>query len=451
MNKLYTTLLIVCLAVGFTACNDDDCEDLHLGNLAHYPNVLKGTFPTENLVLELGETLEITPELLNPEGVTYSWLVNGKEVSTEPTFSYKIDNPCRADLTCVIKNKYGKVEMSTSFNSNHDFSKGFFYVADGTFNFYDTEKKVTYQDCYSSLNAGNRITSSGNSLQVRRCDGKFYVLVESNTTNINHFFRIDAQTLYHENSAIVDAGLSGLTILNEKYGLLGGDGVRRIDLQSLSNVQLMDKYMFSIYNGLVYNGKVLANDTYGDPSKVKYYDTNELIEAKENEMPAATELDITQKQKMNFVLGKDGNAYTLESADEGCKIVKINKDFTVSDEDKVSTNFQPAKGPSWSSPTIGIVASESENIIYIASNEGAIYRYVIGDPDSLKEPFIAADKSKSPIAATLQLNQQSGELYLIHAKRGGEDNKIAVYSKDGEALYTVDCGKSIPSQILFNN
>ena len=68
MNKLYTTLLIACLAAGFTACNDDDCEDLHLGNLAHYPNVLKGTFPTESQVLELGETLEITPELLNPEG-----------------------------------------------------------------------------------------------------------------------------------------------------------------------------------------------------------------------------------------------------------------------------------------------------------------------------------------------------------------------------------------------
>lgn len=54
MNKLYTTLLIACIAVGFTACNDDDCDDLHLGNLANYPNVLKGTFPTEDQVLELG-------------------------------------------------------------------------------------------------------------------------------------------------------------------------------------------------------------------------------------------------------------------------------------------------------------------------------------------------------------------------------------------------------------
>ena len=54
MNKLYTTLLIACLAAGFTACNDDDCEDLHLGNLAHYPNVPVSythlTLPTNSLV-----------------------------------------------------------------------------------------------------------------------------------------------------------------------------------------------------------------------------------------------------------------------------------------------------------------------------------------------------------------------------------------------------------------
>ena len=51
MNKLYTTLLIACLAAGFTACNDDDCEDLHLGNLAHYPvSYTHLTLPTILLV-----------------------------------------------------------------------------------------------------------------------------------------------------------------------------------------------------------------------------------------------------------------------------------------------------------------------------------------------------------------------------------------------------------------
>ena len=85
MNKLYTTLLIACLAAGFTACNDDDCEDLHLGNLAHYPNVLKGTFPTESQVLELGETLEITPELLiRKEPPIHGWSMEKSILPNQP-------------------------------------------------------------------------------------------------------------------------------------------------------------------------------------------------------------------------------------------------------------------------------------------------------------------------------------------------------------------------------
>lgn len=450
MNKLHSTLFIALMAVCFTACNnDDDCEELHLGNLANYPNVLKGTFPTENQILEMGETLEITPELLNPEGATYSWLVNGEEVSTDPTFSYKIEKPCHAELTCIITNKYGKVEMSTSFGSNHDFSKGFFYFADGTFNFYDSEKKVTYQDCYGSLNGGKTL-GMGNydSANISYSNGKFYLLVKTSSTNVDHFFVIDAKTLYYEKSSTVTANLTGLTIINDQYGLISGDGIRRIDLKSLNNVQLMSQYMYSIYNGLVYNGKILANDTYGEASKVKYYDVNELLTAKEKEAPEAAELDIIQKQKINFVLDKDGNAFTIESTDKGCNIVKINKDFTL---EKVSASFQPAKGPYWTSPTVGMVASESENAIYIPANDGAIYKYVIGDPESLKEPFIAADKSELPVTATLQLNQSSGELYAIYTEDWGDENKIVVYSKDGKALYEVNCGESTPTQILFNH
>lgn len=447
MNKLYSTLFIAIMAVYFTACNnDDDCEELHLGNLANYPNVLKGTFPTESQILEMGETLEITPELLNPEGATYSWLINGTEVSTEPTFSYKVEKPCYADLKCIITNKYGKVEMSTSFGSNHDFSRGFFYFADGTFNFYDSEKKVTYQDCYGSINAGKTFgIGNYDSANISYHNGKFYVLAKISTSNKDQFFVVDAKTLYYENSAIVGANLSGLTILNDQYGLISGDGIHRIDLKSLSDTKLKSQYMFSIYNGLVFNGKVLSNETYQIDSNVQYYDVNELLTAKEGEEPTSTELNIIQNQKTNFVLTKDGNAYTLEATSEGHNIVKISKDFTL---ESVRLAFQPAQS-SYSTPTIGMVASESENIIYIVSNDGAIYKYIIGDPSSLNQPFIAADASGFLITATPQLNQQTGELYVVYGKKS--EYKIFVYKKDGSLNYTVECGNSSPSHVLFNN
>jgi len=338
--------------------------------------------------------------------------------------------------------------MSTSFSSNHNFSKGFFYVADGTFNFYDTEKKTAYQDCYASLNAGKTLgIGNYDSANIIHSNGKFYLLVGTSTSNRDHFYIVDAKTLYYENSAVVGANLSGLTILNEQYGLVTGDGIRRIDLKSLNNVRIKNERLLCFYNSIIYNGKVLSNDTYKDESKVKYYDVNEKMAEKDGKPPAVTELDIIQKQKINFVLAKDGNVYTLESADNGCNIVKIKNDFTL---EKVFANFQPAKGPYHSSPTIGMVASETENIIYLVSTDGAIFKYILGDSDSLKAPFIAAESGVS-ITAPLQLNQQSGELYVTYTEERKDESKIVVYSKDGKVLHTVDCGESVPSQILFNN
>lgn len=447
MNKVYTTLLIVCIAMGFTACTDDDCNGLHLDNLANYPNVLKGTFPTEEQVLELGETLEVTPELLNPEGATYSWLLNGKEYSTEPSFSYPLDNPCRADLTCIITNKYGKVEMKTSFRTNHDFSKGFFYVANGTFNFYDPEENITYKDCYGSLNAGKKITSEPNYdyLHIDSYNGKIYVLLESSTNNKEHFFVLDAQTLYLENSTIIDASLCGINIANDKYGFIWGNGISRIDLHSLSSTKLLKQYSFNIYNALIYYDKVLTNDTYKDESKVKYYDVNQLLVAGAEATLDVKELDITQKQKTNFVQASDGNVYTLESTEEGCNIVKISNDFKL---EKIAAGFQQTT-VKWFAPTVGMAASETEDVIYIPSADGAIYKYKINDVSSLQTPFIAADADGLPIAATPQLDQKNGNLYVIYGQ--SKKSKIVVYDKNGTALNTIDCGSGIPSHILLNN
>ena len=69
------------------------------------------------------------------KGLLYNMLLRlGKCFFLFPLFfiavSYThLDVYKRQDLTCIIKNKYGKVEMSTSFSSNLNFSKGFFYVA----------------------------------------------------------------------------------------------------------------------------------------------------------------------------------------------------------------------------------------------------------------------------------------------------------------------------------
>ena len=437
MNKLYSALLVGLLTIGFTAC-DEECDNLHRDNLAHYPNVLKGSFPTEAQVLEIGQEVTIDPALVDSANARYSWVVNGVEVSTDTTYTYKVDKPCREELVCIIKNPYGSVEMKTTIRSNHDFSKGFFYIANGTFNFYDTEKKAAYPDCYGSLNAGSKF--SDKKLEVRSANGKFYVLSSSSATNLEHFYVLDAKTLNYENSASVEANLSGLTILNENYGLLSGGGVRRVDLKSLATTQLLDEYMFGIYNSMVYGENLLSSTTYGagTSAKVTYYKVAQLLDAPKDKLPESKELDIVHNRKENFVIAKDGNSYTLETSAEGYNIVKIASDLSLV---KTALGFEPSKNKYWSDKTIGIVASATENVIYIPAVNGDIYKYVPGNPTSLQTPFIAAGELKGVIS-TPQINNQTGELYVPYS------TGIGVYSKEGKMEYLVEC--SNPSYVLFN-
>ena len=178
---------------------------------------------------------------------------------------------------------------------------------------------------------------------------------------------------------------------------------------------------------------------------MKYYDVNQLLVAEAEATLDATELDITQKQKTNFVQASDGNVYTLESTEEGCNLVKISNDFKL---EKTATGFQQTTAK-WYTPTVGMVASETENIIYIPSADGTIYKYVINDASSLQTPFIAADAAGLPIAATPQLDQKNGNLYVIYGQ--SKESKIVVYDKNGTVLNTIDCGSGIPSHILLNN
>lgn len=437
MNKIGSILLLIGCLAGFTAC-EEDCDATHITNLAHFPNVLKGSFPTEGQVLEIGQEVTIDPALVDSTNARFSWVVNGTEVSTDTVFTYKVENPSRAEIVCTIKNPYGSVEMKTTISSKHDFSKGFFYVANGTFNFYDTEKKTAYENCYGSLNANAKF--SDKSLEIAATNGKFYVLSKSSATNLEHFYVVDAKTLSYENSATIDAGLSGLTMLNANYGLVSGDGVRRINLQSLSTTQLLDEYMFGIYNSLVYGDNLLASTTYGanTSAKVTYYKTSQLLDAPKDKMPESKELDITQNRKSNFVTAKDGNCYTLESSADGYSIVKIAQNLSI---EKTSLGFEPSKNKYWSDKTIGIVASKTENAIYISAVNGDIYKYVPGNPASLQAPFIAAGELKGVIS-TLQVNNQTEELYVPYS------TGIGVYSKDGKMEYLVKC--SNPSYVLFN-
>ena len=283
MNKIYTFILMAFLAVGFIACEDDDCDRLHIDmDMMGIPTVLKGSFPVGTLTPAVGDSIVFVPQLLDTVGVSYAWKLNGQEVSSDSAFTYRIEKPCRAKVECTLKNAKGEVMLEADIVSKTDLTQGVLIVQKNSVDYYDTETGKRYSDVYSSLNYGEGINlGSYDDLYATRIDDKLYMMVSTSTSNVEHIFSADAKTLYAENSAVVAANLDGFVPLNDQQALVVGGGAYRMDLTSFSKVQLLKKYGWAIYNGIVVNGKLLGNMTYQSLAKVNVYGLNDVLNAAE--------------------------------------------------------------------------------------------------------------------------------------------------------------------------
>ncbi|MEG2789976.1 MAG: DUF5074 domain-containing protein [Odoribacter sp.] len=448
MNKIYISILVFALAVGFSACEEDDCSQFHIDtDMMGIPTVLKGTFPLGKQTMTIGDSMVFAPQLLDTTGVAYSWAIDGREVSTDSAFTFRVTKPCRAKLLCTLTNEKGKVMLESEMASRQDFTKGFFVVQEKEIGFYDEVSGKLYADCYQSLNGGEKVTNGSGSdkIFVAQADRKLYAMTYTSMTNIDHLLVVDRENFSGETWASVVNGIVSFIPLNERYAILSGfKAVYRLDLFTMKKVLLSANAAKPIFNGLVFNGKLLVNATYGKELKAAYYDVKELIDAKEGYLPTATELDILQNRKANFVKAKDGNVYTLYSSGTDYRLARITGDFKV---ETVSLPFQIAKAEYWSTlyfPTLAV--SGIENALFIPSADNAVYRYVWGDASSWKKPFVAAaTEGESELSGSgIEVDPLTGELYVLYPDR------IGVYAVDGSWKKTLVCEEN-PQAILFNH
>lgn len=458
MNKLYISILMIALVMGFVACEDDDCDQLHIEQeMLGIPTVMKGSFPLGVLTPNMGDSIVFAPRLLDTTGVEYSWTLNGEKVSTDSVFTYKIEKPCRSEIICTLENPKGRVTMKANIVSKHDLSKGVIIVQKGTVDFYDMSSEKLYRDVYSSLNYGKGLKiSSSTNLCVVPVDGKLYITIGTSTSNVEHVYVADRSTLLTENSAILVANIASFIPLGGGEALASSSGAYRVKLSSLSKTQLLNKRNWAIYNSAIFNGKLLGNMTYSDLSRVNYYDVAALSAAKENEMPEPMMLDIWQNSKVNFVKGGDGNVYTMGCSEDktGHYIAKIGTDFSV--VKSVTLPFKPLLcGYSSGLYTTGLTYSQSGDAIYIPAEDHSIYKYVLGDPTSLNQPFIAAPTGDEILCGVgVNVNPANGDLWICYAEEIGWKEyvgKIVVYDASGKKLKSIDCGDTAPQSVLFNN
>lgn len=457
MNKIYTLILMAFLAIGFVACEDDDCNQLHIDtDMMGIPTVMKGTFPVGTLTPAIGDSIVFAPQLLDTAGVTYAWKLNGEEVSSDSVFTYKIEKPCRAKIVCTLKNTKGEVILESDVVSKNDLTQGMIIVQKGSIDYYEPATGKLYSDVYSDLNYGEGMKLGNyDKLYVTPVNGKLYMMISTSTSNIKHLYSADTKTLYAENSAVVSASLDGFLPLSDKQALMTGGGAYRMDLVSFSKVQLLKQYGWAIYNGIVQNGKVLGNMTYSSLAKVNVYSVDALLSAAENGMPEPETLDIWQDGKINFVQAGDGFTYTIGCNEEQTEyyLVQIASDLTVKKE---ILPFKPLlSGYQHGVYTVRLAVGKSGNEIYIPAENQSIYKYTLGNTASLHTPFIAAPENDEELAgAGINVNPQNGEIWVCYAEEvswNEYEGKIVVFDPAGNKVKSIDCGDTAPQAVLFNN
>ena len=78
------------------------------------PPVISLVTPSIGLKVVAGREYILTPDIQNAEGATYLWTLNGNEVGTENTYTFKQDELGTYELTLTVANEDGQSENTVS-------------------------------------------------------------------------------------------------------------------------------------------------------------------------------------------------------------------------------------------------------------------------------------------------------------------------------------------------
>lgn len=450
MKTIYKLIMPLLTVVVLAGCGKDDCGLTHYEiTMQDIPNVIDGTFPVGTVYASVGDEIVFAPQLVNPDGVTAVWELNGVEVpgtradGNPCSYTYRVDKPCLTTVRLLLKKNNATVEMQSEISCMPDLSRGFLVLSGNGLDFYDKQCATLYTDIYSSLNGGAGLVSG---LEVTKHGGRLLLSKSTNIGNVKHLYSVDAQTLKLKRDAQIATDIGRVIPLNGDYGIVsGGFGIYRVNLNTLLSVQIRNQYFYStIYCGAVSGGKLFANMAGGYiNAKMRCFDVDELLAAGYNELDNWTEIDVLQNGITGVVADAAGNVYTIGYDDVGSSyyFAAISPDLTIT---KTPLPFTPAIGRSKT-----IALSKDGLSVYIPAADHSIYRYVVGDASSLSQRFIAPEENGHELSGrSINVDPADGTIYVCYHK-SGVGGCISAFDAAGSKTASIDCGDAKPQDIIF--
>lgn len=454
LKKLSKALLFLITALVIVSCSKDDCDLDHIDKLQGLPALKAGTFPEEDLTLNVGEQYVYAPKASSPLDIYYQWYQNGEDMSTDPSFTFNAEHPGRSKVILELSNDLGKVTLENKvIVPGADYSKGCLIVNEGWFghesgsiSYYDYEKNSIEHWCYKNQNFGDVLGVTTQSATL--WNGKLYVCSKEG----NQLVVMDPKTLYAEKSCGTLANYQTYEFigLNDDYGVITHNGYfTRVNLKTFESVTLtmVGNTYAGTGSGIAYNGKLLLNVKN---NKIHAIDIDKIVspDVKPTDKVEYQQLDLVTYGGTRFVQCKDGNLYTVETTKEGKNnLVKIKPDFTL-EKVAMHDNYNPSSFGAYREASF--CGTPDGVFYYIAGSK--IYKATF-DNAAPQEAFINYTKEGYGFyGAGIRVNPKTNELLAMYLTGDYQKNLLVRFNGNtGEKISEIAYdGYYFPATFIFN-
>ncbi len=411
-----------------------------------------------NSFVDLNGSVSFSPSITNDIASTYSWTVNGKEVSTDKDYTFTPSAYGSYEIKLSVTNALGKAEKSVTLRVAK-YHGGFFIISEGaggitgTVNYYDPAakkviEKVNEQEGNSTSNLG-KVSQYGtihnNTLYVTSKNEGIY-LTAFNIFDMAVESRLD-MSAYSNNASPMEMGGYAFVPVDDNYAVFTTtQGAFQVSLNPLSVVKKLEHSGSTTQEaGYDWTNNTPIMVSVSGSGNAVVSDGNIFVSDAAEGILVYSAADFSYKQTLNIkatggmVKGNDGNIWVIDNSD----LTKINPQ-TFASETVSLTGVSLSYSWDYKGWKAGqLTASSKGNVLYMTEGGYSpvkVYRYEMGSTALPAEPLIEIPAGWY-IYGCLAEDSETGDIVVLCAPSDySAKNRVMIFSAEGEVKETIDYG-----------
>lgn len=426
LSQLYL-LALLALPVFVASCSEDDEPQGEKMEIA-------GLGADNGVTVVTDQTIELKAELVNAKAnISYAWAINGGEVSTESSYTFKSETAGNYTVTLTVREENNAATEVTKSITIKVVKPMFYVINEGqlgtspaSINRYDGEA-WQYRI----------IEGLGNTGTIARTDGTYMYIVCKDQPQLTKIALNGYATI-----GTIELGsgkANNFCILNDTEAILTTTtGAYKVNPVSMTLGEKLDNTSNS--KDICHEGNYLF---ILDGNTIKVYNAETMAFEKELPHQAVT----------GFARTLDGTLW----AANGTKLIKIDIETLESKEVELPDGLK-VFNDRYAYKLTSLQASVSENVLYIANapsfSATDIYKYDTMTGEATL--FFTAPKDYSIYGSCVQVDPRNGDVYLAYTEDGFGSHYLNTYiyvtdGVSGEQKAKLDYTGEywFPSMILF--